>query len=134
MTETAPRYAIYYAPEPPSPLWTFGCGVIGYDATSGLDVPFVDGMPFEQSRWVPATEEPRRYGFHATLKAPFHLRAGARESELLQSMLAIARRHRPFNLGTLEVSRIGNFVALMPVSPPPALAALEADAAVSLKV
>lgn len=113
----AVRYAIYYAPPPDHPLWAFGCRILGYDAARGADVTLNPPAGFDAATWFHSTREPRRYGFHATLKAPFELASSATEEDLRQSMRALARRLDPVRLGGLRVSTIGRFVALVPVGP-----------------
>src|SRR5690554_5056560 len=65
------RYAIYYAPEPGSPLDRFGAAWLGRSAWTGEPVaqPAVEGLDPEQLAAM--TAEPRLYGFHGTLKPPF---------------------------------------------------------------
>ncbi len=72
------RYAVYFAPDPASPLTRFGASWLGYDVASGAPVaqPAVAGIAAERLRAI--TAEPRRYGFHATLKPPFALAEGKR--------------------------------------------------------
>ncbi|HEY0291217.1 MAG TPA: DUF1045 domain-containing protein, partial [Hansschlegelia sp.] len=77
------RYAIYYAPAPGTPLWSFGSSVLGYDAATGAAKPPLAPPGVGPEDWARITAQPRRYGFHATLKAPFHLTAGRTEAELL---------------------------------------------------
>jgi putative phosphonate metabolism protein len=108
------RYAIYYLPPSDSALWRFGCSVIGYDSSSGEDVkscvPAFDMKPL--------TTEPARYGFHATLKAPFRLAEDVSEPDLIAAMTAFARTQAPVDLGYLAVKRIAGFIALAPKTPP----------------
>jgi 2'-5' RNA ligase len=66
-----PRYAIYYAAERGSTLDRFGTQLLGYDAWTGEDLPFPDGITEAVPDWREMTSDPRKYGFHATLKAPF---------------------------------------------------------------
>ena len=70
------RYAIYFAPRPRRALARFGAAWLGWDAEAGADRdgPELAGLPRPRAEIV-AT--PRRYGFHATLKAPFRLARGA---------------------------------------------------------
>ena len=65
------RVAVYYAPEADDPLWRAGCEWLGRDPERGtaLAQPVVAGLHEN-------TEDPRRYGFHATLKAPMVPRHG----------------------------------------------------------
>lgn len=108
------RYALYYLPPSDSALWRFGCSVIGYDSASGQNVETcVPGFDMK-----PLTKEPARYGFHATLKAPFRLRETVSEADLIAGIQAFARIQTPVDLGHLEVKRIAGFIALAPKSPP----------------
>lgn len=121
------RYAIYYAPPASTPLWSFGSAVLGYDAEQGAEVAFPEGTPFRNSEWAAATEEPRRYGFHATLKAPFSLKPGLREGELLSAARHFAQGCHPFTVQHIEVRLLGRFVALVPPEPEPLLDHLAAQ-------
>jgi putative phosphonate metabolism protein len=120
----AARYAIYYAPEPSSKLWLFGSSVIGYDAVDGTDhsVPvFTGGLA---DRWHELTTEPRKYGFHATLKAPFHLAQGVDETALMVAIERFCQTARVAIIEGLEVASIGPFIALRPYGDVAALNAL----------
>ncbi|MEE4298125.1 MAG: DUF1045 domain-containing protein, partial [Pseudomonadales bacterium] len=57
------------------------------------------------------TRRPRRYGFHATLKAPFEPAGPDVEAALLDSVEAFARRRSPFEV-RFEVAPLGDFMAL----------------------
>jgi hypothetical protein len=59
------------------------------------------------------TTQARRYGFHATLKAPFHLRLGVTPAELLARTRSLAQRLRPVPLSPLLVQRLGPYVVLL---------------------
>lgn len=121
------RYALYAAPAPDSALWRFGSSVIGYDAALALDAAFPEGGLFAADDWPALTADPRRYGFHGTLKAPFVLAEGRSEAELLDTAAAFAQRQRTFVVPRLEVSLLKAFVALVPAEPSAALDALAAD-------
>ncbi|GGH15972.1 phosphonate metabolism protein [Alsobacter metallidurans] len=123
-----PRYAIYFAPSPDTALWRFGSAVLGYDASTGDDTNVLVPEGFSQAEWRDLTAEPRRYGFHATLKAPFRLAQGRREDELLETLRHFAHGQPAVETG-LAVAALGAFVALVPPGRPPALSTL-ADAAV----
>ena len=71
-----PRYAIYYASPQHSDLDRFGAQHLGYDAWSGEDLPFPEQVVQMVPDWRELTEDPRKYGFHATLKAPMALADG----------------------------------------------------------
>jgi len=124
------RYAVYLAPPPTSALWRFGCDVLGRDALTGEPRAgfAVDGI--DAAGWRERTAEPRRYGFHATLKAPFRIKDGLGVEELGAAVAALAGALRPFEAGPLGVSTFAAgagraFVALTPIAPSPELARLE---------
>ena len=86
------RYAVYVAPPPESALWRFGSAVVGRDAASGeAQLGFApDG--FDATAWRSMTTKPRRYGFHATIKAPFRLADEASLSDLSTALAELAHR------------------------------------------
>jgi len=135
---TAPvRYAVYLAPPPASALWRFGCDVIGRDAASGEQRRGFATAGFDADGWREIAREPRRYGFHATLKAPFRLRDDASADDLCEAVAELASGLSPFEAGPLAVSTLATgggraFVALTPLAPPAALARLESLAVRSL--
>lgn len=120
MRRTAPRYAIYFTPRPLSPLAFFGAAVVGYDSSGKADVPCLDldGIPLTD--FIIATEAPRRYGFHATLVAPFHLNSHS-ESHLLEALDRFCIDARPAPLGPLRVNILGDFIAMTPGAAGPPL-------------
>jgi putative phosphonate metabolism protein len=107
------RYAIYYAPAHSSSWWTFGAGWLGRDESlDGAPPEFVAPMlPAPERHRI--TTQARRYGFHATLKAPFRLRAGVTPAELLARTRSLAQRLRPVPLSPLQVRRLGPYVVLL---------------------
>ena len=118
---SGPRYAIYYAPAADSPLWRFGSATLGYDAVTGEDLPFAVPPGCEAAGWAARTEEPRRYGFHATLKAPFELAAGRSENQLRAFAHNCAAGQMAVPLAGLQVTALGSFIALTPSAPSEAL-------------
>lgn len=110
----APRYAIYFVPPAASELYRFGSNVLGYDCYVGkrLEDWAFDGIG--KTRREMLTREPRRYGFHATLKAPFRLAPGLNEQALVREFEAFAAKHRPLLPTRLQLHSIGDFVALVP--------------------
>jgi putative phosphonate metabolism protein len=119
--ENMPRYAIYFVPEPSTPLWHFGSAALGYNAQTGQDAPFPDHPVFAHPDVRTWTEEPRRYGFHGTLKAPFELHAEAHEAALIDAARAFASRREAILLPSFEIGTLGRFLALTPAGPSPAL-------------
>src|ERR1700761_8001045 len=109
-----PRYAIYYAARRGSALDRFGAEYLGYDAWSGDDLPFPDGLPAD---WRELTSDPRKYGFHGTLKAPFALASGKSEGELIAACADFARVPRTTPVIVPIVSSISGFIAVVPAEP-----------------
>ena len=70
------RCAVYFVPEVGSDWWQAGSQWLGRCAASGalFPPPHIDGV--EPAQFQTLTAEPRRYGWHATLKAPFRLASG----------------------------------------------------------
>jgi putative phosphonate metabolism protein len=124
------RFAIYFTPPPDSPLARFGAGVLGYDCFERLDVPHrpIDGV--DPAQLALATVDPRRYGFHATLVAPFRLAPGIGSDELTTAFSAFTARHAPVMAGPLRVAAMDRFIVLMPAEPHAEIDSL-ADACVS---
>lgn len=121
----SPRYAIYYAPAAESALWRLGSATLGYDAATGRDVDLEPPPAVSQAEWRGWTEGPRRYGFHATLKAPFTLRSGLELSDILALAGDLAAATQRVMLPRLSVQLLDGFAALTPNGPVPALAELE---------
>lgn len=122
----APRYAIYYAPAAGSALDRFGTTLLGYDARSGNDVIFPDDTAAIPD-WRGLTDDARKYGFHATLKAPFRLAEGATEAELSTACAAFAAVPRAIPLIRPIVDAISGFIAMIPGDRSDALQDLAAD-------
>lgn len=119
------RYAVYYAPEPDHPIWVKASQVIGYDAVTGAGVAWPAGAPFDAPDWAGLTAEPRRYGFHATLKAPMELAAAATEADLVAAAASFAATAASFRL-ELDLSPVKGFLALTPTGDTAAVDALAA--------
>ena len=68
-----PRYAIYFAPAHGSPWWEFGARWLGRDERNDTALTQHPLAQIAPDDLLELTAQPRRYGFHATLKAPFGL-------------------------------------------------------------
>lgn len=124
------RYAIYYAPARGS-FADFTAKWLGWDAANGQAVghPAIDGLPLPVAE---LTETPRKYGFHGTIKPPFHLARGTSLAGLQAAVAALAARRAPVALPGLQLVDLHGFVALTPQGDTAALAALAADVVMSL--
>jgi putative phosphonate metabolism protein len=127
MATPPPRYALYFVPASGSDLDRFGAALLGYDAFGGQDVPFPDDITQAVPDWRDLTQDPRRYGFHATLKAPFALAAGKSEADLIAACDAFAGAARPIPVMTPVVNPISGFIAVVPAEQPVELNRLAAD-------
>ncbi len=118
------RYAIYYTPAPQTQFWQLGCSWLGRDpaSTDMRPPPPVEGIA--PATMAALTASARRYGFHATLKAPFRLARGFDESHLLAMAQAFARVQQPVALPGMQVREVDDFLALCPVHAVPRLDAL----------
>jgi hypothetical protein len=118
------RYAVYFAPAVGSAWWRFGSSWLGRDAATGEvrpvpALPALDGIDL-----LTLTAAPRRYGFHATLVAPFALRADCAPARLHQLLRDLAHVLAPVPLGALQPERLERFVALRPTTDPAPTSAL----------
>jgi putative phosphonate metabolism protein len=125
--ENYPRYANYFAPAPGSDLDRFGAALLGYDAFGGTELPFPDGITQAVPDWHDLTKDPRKYGFHATLKAPFALAPGSSEADLIAACEAFASIARPIPVITPVVEAISGFIAVVPAQHSDELNRLAAD-------
>jgi hypothetical protein len=122
-----PRYAIYFVPAADSALYRFGAAMLGYDCYTGNDVDFPGSLPMKTGAWRDLTGEPRRYGFHATLKAPFHLARDADEPALIDALPAFCRSVESVPAFVPIVASLAGFIAIVPAAADPAIDRLAAD-------
>ncbi|MCP3473957.1 DUF1045 domain-containing protein [Bradyrhizobium sp. CCGUVB1N3] len=122
-----PRYAIYYAADADSTLSRFGAELLGYDAHSGRELPFPAEALHLAADWHDITADPRKYGFHGTLKAPMALAGGKTEAELVAACTAFAEKPRPIPVIRPVVDSISGFIAAIPAEPVSELIRLAAD-------
>jgi len=119
------RYAIYYTPSAAEPLTRRASAWLGRDAFTGeaLERPKLGGL--EGLDLDALTRDPRAYGFHATLKAPFELAAAASEAELLGFAEGFAAQRTAFE-AAIAPAALGRFLAFRLAGPSPEMQALEA--------
>lgn len=105
------RYAIYFTPRSDEPLAEFGRRWFGFDTETRQPVENAWEMPTGIIR------TPARYGFHATLKAPFRLREGRTEEGLFAAVEALAGEWAPVEAGLLVPRALGSFMTLQQAMP-----------------
>ena len=126
------RYAVYFAPGAESELEHVCSSVLGRCARTGriLAQPALPGVT--AARLAELTADPRRYGFHGTLKPPFFLAEGVGEADLYEATANLAASRRAFDLPPLRLDAIGSFLALTLSAPCPELEELARACVVEL--
>lgn len=102
------RYAIYYAP-PTGDFANAAAAWLGWDVARGCAVAQPDPSLAD------VTADPRKYGFHATIKAPFRLRDGVGFEDLKAGFNALAAGLAPVTLTGLQMVHLDGFLALIPM-------------------
>ncbi len=110
------RYAIYFAPPANDRLSQTAARWLGRDAFTGetYELPAHSGLDADTRQTL--TADPRRYGFHGTLKAPFPLADGRSEAELVAAFEDFAANLDPFEIPELTLHQLGPFFALVSAS------------------
>jgi hypothetical protein len=108
------RYAVYFCPSPDSDWGIAGAKWLGRCAITGkrgqqLEISGIDSELFRS-----LTSDPKRYGWHATLRAPFKLVPEHEVGDLLLKLHQLAKTLKPFDLPKLVVSTAGGFLSLRP--------------------
>ena len=118
------RYAIYFMPD--GAFAAFGAQWLGWDPQTEIEGSglAIKGLPLPREI---LTKAPRKYGLHATLKAPFRLADGKTEAGLISHFNAFCKTHKPALAGQLQVSHAGGFLSLRPTCPLEGLNQLAAD-------
>lgn len=104
------RYGIYMTPEA-GIFADLGASWLGWDLEEGCAV----AHPLDaQTALIEATQTPRKYGFHGTIKPPFHLADGESYESLLAQAQDLCATLAPAEIEALDVSQLGSFLALTP--------------------
>ncbi|WP_426033902.1 DUF1045 domain-containing protein [Cypionkella sp. TWP1-2-1b2] len=118
------RFAIYYVPEPGA-FADAAASWLGWDLTQGAAV--AQPTPDLPRPLVDITAEPRKYGFHATLKPPFRLAEGVTPANLAQATARLATSLTPLELPGLQMVNLEGFLALTPLGDTTALQTFAAE-------
>ena len=120
--EPMKRYAVYYAPVA-GEFSSRAAAWLGWDVAAGQAVTQPDlGLPAAE-----ITRDPRKYGFHGTIKPPFRLAEGRDFAGLTEALAALAARLAPVSAPGLKIKNIDGFLALIPEGDPAGLQALAAE-------
>lgn len=107
------RYAIHFAPPADDRLSQTAARWLGRDAFTGEtnELQALPGLDADSRHAL--TADPRRYGFHGTLKAPFALADGSSEADLIAAFEDFAADLTPFEIRKLVLHQLGPFFALV---------------------
>lgn len=106
------RYAVYYAPR--EGAFAFRANEwLGRESGNRRDLPQPVLPGIGDPRDI--TAEPRRYGFHGTIRAPFRPAEGVDENLIRNTVADLATRLAPVTCEALRMEVLHGFVALTPV-------------------
>lgn len=127
------RYAIYFTPPADAPLAEAGASWLGRDAFSNTLVPRPTSSTLSSAEIAYHTAAARRYGFHATLKAPFRLAEEQTEAALEQALATFCAETGPVIVPRLVIGQLDGFFALLPETRSLELEALAGDIVVAFE-
>jgi hypothetical protein len=107
------RFALYYAPATTHPLWLKAAQWLGRDAAGG-EVPPAEIAGIDASHRLAISTSARRYGFHATLKAPMALAPGKSRGDLEAALAQFGLGQSEVGIGRLVLRFIDGFLAIVP--------------------
>lgn len=119
------RYALYFVPQQGA-FARFGASWLGRDVERGAEVAHPD-LPLPVAE---ITRTPRRYGLHGTIVPPFRMADDSPENmcNFVQTMGVFCTKRRPVSFSSLNLTRMGRFLALVPEGDARALRDLAAAA------
>jgi putative phosphonate metabolism protein len=101
------RFAIYYAPRAGA-FADAAAAWLGWDLSAGRAV--ATALPDLADHMA----DPRKYGFHGTIKPPFRLAEGVSPTDLEQAVARLATSLRAVELPALALRQIDGFLAFVP--------------------
>lgn len=103
------RFAVYIVPDAHDPLYLLASQWLGWDSVyqQHMEAP----SDFSHDIWQSATTQPRKYGFHATMKAPFVLQKDKTIEQLELDVGNIAQSINRFTI-TVRLESLRGFIAL----------------------
>lgn len=106
------RYAVYFIP-PAGAFARAAAAWLGYDVQTARDVtqPMIAGLPRPLAE---VTADPRKYGFHGTIKAPFRLAEGVTPADLVAAVSGLAINLAPVGMAGLQLVNLDGFLAFVP--------------------
>ncbi|WP_027167006.1 DUF1045 domain-containing protein [Mesorhizobium sp. WSM3224] len=108
------RYAIYFTPRQDEKLARIAANWLGRDPFGAATRPVEAVGDLSAAEVAFHTASARRYGFHATLKAPFRLASSETEASLRAALDSFAEATPPVVIPRLALGQIDGFFALVP--------------------
>ncbi|KUM26479.1 hypothetical protein AU467_21325 [Mesorhizobium loti] len=121
------RYAIYFTPRQDEPLARIAANWLGRDPFGAATRPVEAVGELSAAEVAFHTASARRYGFHATLKAPFGLAPNETEASLREALDNFAEVTPQVVIPRLVVGQIDGFFALVPEATLPPLNSFAGD-------
>ena len=92
----------------------FGRAWLGWDCHKGQYISSENAFSEPLADREYFTKKPRKYGLHATLKAPFRLQTTQNEPALRSAFHGFCNHQKPAASGNLTLSEQGGFISLRP--------------------
>ncbi len=108
------RYAVYFTPARTDPLTRKAAEWLGRDPFDGTLLQPPDHTGLTPAEVAFHTAAARRYGFHATMKAPFRLAVDQTETALERALDAFCAEVAPVTVPRMALRQIDGFFALVP--------------------
>lgn len=115
------RLALYFTPPADDGLTCAAGQWLLRDPFADKTLPPAETDGLSAAEHAAAIADPQRYGFHATLKAPFELAASASPELLIAEAERFAAGYPRFEISRLVLGQLGPFFALVPDAPHPPL-------------
>jgi len=128
------RVAIYFLPKKNSSLENFGKNLLGRDINKKKKISLTRRQKYFINRGFTYfdelkdyCEQPAKYGFHATLKAPFRLKRNVKTKNFYDVISHIAAQHSRFKIKGLKIVYSKKFTFITSRKPNKLLINLEND-------
>lgn len=121
------RCAIYFTPPRHNPLTIAAARWIGRDAFTDERFEGVETSGILERDRAYLTAPPRRFGFHATLKAPFGIAESGKLGVLSNALERFCAKRAPVTVPAMRIALIDDYFAFVPAAPCAELTALAAD-------
>lgn len=108
------RHAAYFAPAEHSPLAQLGAQWLGRCAQSRRAMRQPEFPTISPETLRACTAAAARYGWHATMKAPFALKPGAEMDAVPKAFSSLAQSKKALTLPPLTLRHMGDYLALVP--------------------